>query len=185
MHEETDPVKKIVIVGDGGCGKTCLLHKYVSKEFLSDYCPTVFDRSEIPYIDELTKRRIRLDLWDTAGQEDYDRIRTLSYLDTDLIIVCFALNSKKTFVSVGDRWKDEIEHFCKNTPKILVGMKADLRTKEDQNLIPTKKAIDMAKQISAKGYIECSAYTGENVEEVFDMTMDILLERKRKRKSKK
>lgn len=182
--DKVEQVKKIVIVGDSGCGKTCLLLKYATKEFEPQYHPTVFEKKEIVYTDEASGAKIGLDLWDTAGQEDYDRIRTLSYMDTDLILVCFALNSSESLNNIGDRWKDEIEHFCKETPRILVGMKADLRKKSDLDLITEKRAVDMARFISAKSYVECSSYTGENVDEVFHMAIDVLLNRTRKRKSK-
>ncbi|KAI5191577.1 hypothetical protein NECID01_1527 [Nematocida sp. AWRm77] len=182
--DQVEKVKKIVIVGDSGCGKTCLLLRYATKEFEPGYQPTVFEKKEIVYTDEATGAKVGLDLWDTAGQEDYDRIRTLSYLDTDLILVCFSLNSMRSLENIGERWKEEIEHFCKDAPRILVGMKADLRRKTDANLITEKIAIDMARHISAKSYVECSSCTGENVEEVFHMAMDILLGRTRKRKSK-
>ncbi|KAI5187799.1 Ras-like protein gene family, member A [Nematocida homosporus] len=177
----TMATKKIVVIGDGNCGKTCLLIKYVSGQFEENYIPTVFDQKEVTYRDDVTGQEILLSLWDTAGQEDYDRVRVLSYVDTDLLLVCFALNSVRSLESIGERWNEEIEHFCKRTPRILVGMKADLRKKSDANLITQEKAIEMAKYISARSYIECSSFTGQNVEEVFHQAVDVLMNRKRKK----
>lgn len=180
MHN-TEITKKIVVVGDGGCGKTCLLIRYISGEFETAYVPTVFDQKRVEYKDATTGRVVNLSIWDTAGQEDFDRVRVLSYVDVDLILMCFSLSSSASLMSISERWKEEVEHFCKGAPRILVGMKADLRKKSDANLITQEKAIEVAKYISAKSYVECSSYTGENVDEVFHQVVDILMNRKRKK----
>ncbi|KAI5181571.1 Ras-like protein gene family, member A [Nematocida sp. AWRm80] len=177
-------IKKILVVGDSGCGKTCMLISYSEGKFQKEYVPTVFERSTLSYKDEVEGREIKLDIWDTAGQDDFDRIRTLSYLDTDLILVCFSLDSIESLKSIKDKWREEIEHFCKNVPRILVGLKADLRIKNDPNLITVSKALEAAKSISASSYIECSAATGDNIAEVFHRAVDVLLNRKRKKKTK-
>lgn len=176
--------KKIVVIGDGGCGKTSLLIRYIKKEFNQEYIPTVFDEKRVLYMDEATGKGVILSIWDTAGQEDYDRVRVLSYEGTDLLLVCFSLNSKTSLESVSGRWKEEVDHFCKGVPKILIGMKADLRKKTDSNLITWEKAIEIANYIGAKSYIECSAYSGDNVDEVFHQCIDILTNRKRKKQKK-
>uniref|UniRef100_A0A671MN55 Rho-related GTP-binding protein RhoA-D-like n=1 Tax=Sinocyclocheilus anshuiensis TaxID=1608454 RepID=A0A671MN55_9TELE len=77
--------KKLVIVGDGACGKTCLLIVFSKDQFPEVYVPTVFEN----YIAdiEVDSKQVELALWDTAGQEDYDRLRPLSYPDTDVILM--------------------------------------------------------------------------------------------------
>ena len=59
--------------------------------------------------------QVELALWDTAGQEDYDRLRPLSYPDTDVILLCFAINNKDSLENVCEKWKPEVSHFC---PKV-------------------------------------------------------------------
>ena len=66
-------------------------------------------------------------LWDTAGQEDYDRLRPLSYPDTDVILICFSIDSSDSFRNITDKWVPEVNHFCPNVPVILVGNKMDFR----------------------------------------------------------
>lgn len=70
---------------------------------------------------------MELALWDTAGQEDYDRLRLLSYPDTDVIVMCFSIDLPDSLENIQDKWIPEVKHFCPNVPIILVGNKRDLR----------------------------------------------------------
>lgn len=72
-------------------------------------------------------------LWDTAGQEDYDRLRPLSYPDTHVILMCFSIDSPDSLENIPEKWTPEVRHFCPNVPIILVGNKKDLRN--DPNII--------------------------------------------------
>ncbi|KAH9386002.1 Ras-like protein gene family, member A [Nematocida major] len=182
--EEREKSKKIIVVGDGGCGKTCLLIKYTENRFEKEHTVTVFENKTVPYLDKLTGQTYFLDLWDTAGQDDFDRIRKLCYIDTNLILICFSLDKPESFKNIEGRWREEVDHFCKETPRILVGLKADLRTTSSEKLISETRARQLAHSVSAKCYIECSAATGENVSVVFDTAINILLNRTRKKKDK-
>ena len=66
---------------------------------------------------------MELALWDTAGQEDYDRLRPLSYPDTDVILMCFSIDSPDSLENIPEKWTPEVKHFCPNVPIILVGNK--------------------------------------------------------------
>ncbi|XP_042262028.1 rho-related GTP-binding protein RhoA-C-like [Thunnus maccoyii] len=74
--------------------------------------------------------QVELALWDTAGQEDYDRLRPLSYPDTDVILMCFSIDSPDSLENIPEKWTPEVKHFCPNVPIILVGNKKDLRNDE-------------------------------------------------------
>ncbi|KAJ8360338.1 hypothetical protein SKAU_G00168630 [Synaphobranchus kaupii] len=183
--------KKLVIVGDGACGKTCLLIVFSKDQFPEVYVPTVFEN----YIAdiEVDGRQVELALWDTAGQEDYDRLRPLSYPDTDVILMCFSIDSPDSLENIPEKWTPEVKHFCPNVPIILVGNKKDLRNDEHtrrelakmkQDPVRPEEGRDMANKISAYGYLECSAKTKDGVREVFEMaTRAALQAQKRKKKS--
>lgn len=95
--------KKFVVVGDGGCGKTCLLISYSQGYFPEKYVPTVFENYITHVEHKRTGKMVELALWDTAGQEEYDRLRPLSYPETDLIFVCFAIDCPNSLENVMDK----------------------------------------------------------------------------------
>lgn len=184
--------KKLVIVGDGACGKTCLLIVFSKGTFPEVYVPTVFENYVADV--EVDGKRVELALWDTAGQEDYDRLRPLSYPDSHVILICFAVDSPDSLDNVQEKWISEVNHFCPGLPIILVGCKKDLRydqktqqdlAKSGQEPVLPQQGQKCAEKISATRYIECSAKTGEGVREVFEAaTRAALLSKKKKPKCK-
>jgi len=137
---------------------------------------------------------INLGLWDTAGQEDYDRLRPLSYPQTDVFLICFSLISPASFENVRAKWFPEVSHHCPNTPIILVGTKLDLRDDAETNeklrekkLAPITypQALSMAKEIRAAKYLECSALTQRGLKTVFDEAIRVVLVPPPKKKAKK
>lgn len=127
---------------------------------------------------------MELALWDTAGQEEYDRLRPLSYPNTDVIVVCFSVESPKSYKSVTERWIPEIRHFCPRIPYILICTKKDLRNDEEaiarKRLIPIEEGKQLADKIDALAYLECSAKLRDGVTEVFKQATRLALLGKRK-----
>lgn len=173
---------KLVVIGDGAVGKTCLLISYANNRFPEDYIPTVFDN----YVVNLTANdtTIELGLWDTAGQEEYDRLRPLSYANANVFLVCFSVVSPVSYENVTTKWYPEVIHFCPDVPQILVGTKLDLRTDQatieklkesNQAPITTEQGVELQKKIKAVRYLECSAKNGENLKTVFDEAVKAVL----------
>lgn len=116
---------KVVIVGDGESGKTCLLRMFFEKVFPDVYVPTTFDCFSTTI--KVDGKKVKLNLWDTAGQEDYDRLRPLSYPNSDVVIVCYSIDEGQSLKNVVEKWMPEVRYFCHDAPVILVGNKKDLR----------------------------------------------------------
>jgi len=173
---------KLMVVGDGSVGKTCLLISYTTNSFPGEYVPTVFDNYNANAIVE--GNPVNLGLWDTAGSEEYDTLRPLSYPGTDVFLICFSLFSPESFDNVTKKWYKEITEHAPDTPIILVGTKLDLRGKPEaiqslkennQDPISTEKGEGLAKKIGAKKYLECSALTQEGLAKVFEEAVKVIL----------
>lgn len=167
--------RKLVVVGDGACGKTCLLIVFSKDTFPEVYVPTVFENYVADI--EIDGKQIELALWDTAGQEDYDRLRPLSYPDTNVLLICFSVDNPDSLENVPEKWVPEVRHFCPNVPFVLVGCKKDLRTNPDtiaelkkvgQKPVTEAEGMACATNILATQYIECSAKGRDNVRQVFE-----------------
>ncbi|KAJ3367932.1 hypothetical protein GGF31_006991 [Allomyces arbusculus] len=169
--------RKAVFIGDGATGKTALLMTHCEKHFPAEYVPTVFETHNIiiAYRPDSTKQ-CSMSLWDTAGQEEYDRLRPLSYPDANVIVICFKLagaTARHSYNSVLNKWWPEARHFCPKTPLVLIGTQSDVRDEcatseqylalpleEQQSLvIDPEEGESLRRAIKAAMYIETSAKT--------------------------
>jgi len=164
-----------MVVGDGSVGKTCMLISYTTNSFPGEYVPTVFDNYTANAIVE--GNPINLGLWDTAGSDEYNTLRPLSYPGTDVFIICFSLCSPASFENVRTKWYPEVSHFNPKTPTVLVGTKLDLRDNSETikslkenglDPISTDQGDKLAKEIGSYKYLECSALDQRNLPNVFE-----------------
>jgi Ras family protein A len=198
-------VRKLVVVGDGMAGKTCLLFAFKDDNFDPSHPPTIFDTylAEIELDGKTVSKRYRfsniilhnlqfnLALYDTAGQEAYARLRPLSYTDTNVVLICFSVDSPTSAINVIEEWNPEVRHFCGACPVILVACKIDLRTdqqtieklkEQDEKPVTTEVGKKIAAQIKADAYMECSAKTREGIHDLFIHAARLSLEKRSRSK---
>ncbi|KAG0170389.1 Rho GTPase [Apophysomyces sp. BC1034] len=176
--------RKLVIVGDGNCGKTSLLSVFTQGYFPRDHLPTVFETHVKDVV--IDGKAVQLALWDTAGQEEYERIRPHSYIKADVVLIAYAIDSPDSLENVTTKWIEEVNKECPRTPVVLVGCKRDLRDGTEHTLakehvdrmrskrgngefVLRKDAEAVAGYIGARCHVECSALTGEGVDNIFDV----------------
>ncbi|KAK9459922.1 small GTPase superfamily [Lipomyces oligophaga] len=166
--------RKIVILGDGACGKTSLLNVFTRGYFPQVYEPTVFEN----YVHDIfvDGTAVQLSLWDTAGQEEFDRLRSLSYADTHTIMLCFSIDSRDSLENVQTKWTAEIAEHCAGVKLVLVALKCDLRSSGTEgpsegdprrSYISYDEGLAVAQKIGALRYLECSAKKNRGVNECF------------------
>jgi Ras-related protein Rab-1A len=160
---------KLIIIGDLGVGKTCLVKRYVNGDHTYDYASTIG-------VDFLTKsveidnKQYRLNMWDTTGQERFQSITTSFYRDTNCVLLVFDLNDLQSFTAL-KYYMERIHRFCnENTPIFLVGNKCDLEnnvSKNDINLF--------IEQNNIKGYVSTSSKNNTGINDIFSMILDYVI----------
>ena len=171
---------KCVVVGGGGVGKTCFVQAAALGEFPREYIPTVFDNMSVDV--QVGDINVNIKLFDTAGQEDYDRLRPLSYPGADVFIICFPiLNSTRSYNSqletVNEFWVSEIRHYSSTVPMILMGTKLDLRDSTDEYPSSTfADGLKVAQNIQAVQYLEVSALDYKGIKAALQCVAKVALQ---------
>ncbi|XP_055645355.1 ras-like GTP-binding protein RhoL [Toxorhynchites rutilus septentrionalis] len=155
----SNEILNIVVVGDGAVGKTCLLHAYTDESFQNFYQPTIYDKESFEIT--LDDQRYTIQLHDTAGQEDYDRIRQQFYKRAHCFLLCYSINNRISFENITAKWVPEITA-TQRVPIVLIATKLDLR-RGTSNEVSTGEGQRMATKINANSFVECSAKDDINV----------------------
>ncbi|KAK1069687.1 Rho GTPase [Friedmanniomyces endolithicus] len=149
--------------------------------------PTVFEN----YVHDIfiDNVHVELSLWDTAGQEEFDRLRSLSYDDTHAIMLCFSVDSPESLENVESKWVGEIAENCPGVRLVLIALKCDLREKHGDEdgedgvvhepkraMIDYKQGLAVAEKIKALRYLECSAMKNRGVNEAFTEAARVALQ---------
>ena len=153
---------KILFLGDTSVGKTSLLIRYTDNKFEEDSLPTVGVDVRNKYL-SLEKKKIRLDIWDSAGQERFKNLTKNYFRGANGIIFVCDITNKNTF-EILKEWLNEVQNdVSKETEMIIVGNKIDLNEKREINF-------ELMENLGKKNNIEVfetSAKTGEGVEDIF------------------
>jgi len=153
-----------------------MLISYTTNTFPKEYVPTIFDNFFTNVI--VGGQIVNFHLWDTAGQDEYDKLRYLAYPETDCFLICYDITREDSFKNVKVRWVPELAQYQPGVPCIVVGTKQDLRSDPEgrkrlgvTKLIESAEGKRISEEIGAKAYLECSALTQDSLKEVFETTI--------------
>jgi len=159
---EYDYLFKLLLIGDSGVGKSCLLLRFADHKYTESYISTIGVDFKIRTIDHDGKT-IKLQIWDTAGQERFRTITSSYYRGAHGIIIVYDVTDMESFSNV-KQWLSEIDRYASdNVNKLLVGNKCDLVNKK---VVTYEEAHDFAEKAEMP-FLETSAKTATNVEQAF------------------
>jgi len=165
-----DHLFKLLLIGDSGVGKTCLIFRFCEDIFQQSFISTIGIDFKIKTV-EIGGKRIKLQIWDTAGQERFHTITVSYYRNAHGIFLVYDITRRESFENVTN-WVRQVQQNAKeDVERMLIGNKADM---EDQRQVAKERGKQLAMEFSMP-FVETSCKTGENVEKAFlDMTMAIL-----------
>ncbi|MFX0069506.1 MAG: Rab family GTPase [Candidatus Hermodarchaeota archaeon] len=177
MSEEVKEfVFKIVVLGDAAVGKTSLINQYIEQSFSEDYKPTLganIIRKDV-HVDKINAN-VRLIMWDLAGQEKYNVIRSMYFQGCVGALLVYDVTRNDTFESINSKWlRDFNKYVKKEGTYIVIGNKIDLK---EERIVSTGDGEKYAKEINASDFVETSAKYGENVEKAFQNLVYQILKR--------
>lgn len=173
--KDYDYLFKLVLIGDSGVGKSCLLLRFADDNFTDSYISTIGVDFRFRTIN-IDKKTVKLQIWDTAGQERFRTITSAYYRGADGIIMVYDVTSQESFDHV-EEWLSEVDRYAsENTVKILVGNKADLT---DKKAVSEEAAQRFSEKLGIP-FIETSAKTATNVDTAFlTMSKELIAQRER------
>ena len=164
------PEFKLVIIGDGGCGKTTFVKRHLTGEFEKQYVATV--GAEVhPMRFETNYGKIQFNVWDTAGQERFAGLRDGYYVNSDCAIIMFDVSSRITYNSV-PTWYKDIIRVAENIPVVLIGNKVDIKDRKVK-----AKQINFHRKKNIQ-YYDISAKSNYNLEKPFLYLSKLLTKKK-------
>merc|ERR1711962_801600 len=180
--------------------------RFAQKSFPTEYIPTIMDITKTGLV--IDNQTVTFEAWDTHGSHDYERLRPIvTHPNTDVFLVCFTICRYSSFQDVKSFWLPNIAKHCPKTPFLIVGTKRDLRhniekgselrqhslattldeverlyarSNQVERMVNVEEALELADEVNAEGYLECSALTGEGVEELFQKAARVAMRTKEK-----
>ena len=159
MQQQQIPTFKLVIVGDGGTGKTAFVKRHLSGEFEKKYIPTIGVEVH-PMVFNTNCGKIQFNVWDTAGQEKFGGLRDGYYIQGQCAIIMFDVTARETYKNV-QVWHRDLVRVCENIPIVLVGNKCDIK---DRKVKPRQITFHRKKNLQ---YYDVSAKSNYNFEKPF------------------
>lgn len=169
---------KLLVVGESGVGKTCMLLRFADNSFEENFLSTIGVDFKVKQI-VVDNKKVKLQIWDSAGQERFRNITASYYRNCSAIIIVYDITSKDSFNKVSD-WVEEVRRYVPSAPLLLVGNKCDL---EENRQVPKEDGEELAKRLGLI-FLETSAKTSYNIEEAFqEMAQQLIKEAPNKPKN--
>ena len=162
---------KVLIIGDSGVGKSCILERFNNRAFKVNHIPTIAIDFTFKTL-RVRDKAVRLQIWDTAGQERFNTLTANFFKATHGILLCFSLTDRASFVNV-TKWLNQVKALApKEVTILLVGNKKDL---QDQREVKAEEGKHLAQENGIE-YVETSACSGEGIDESFTLLADRALQ---------
>lgn len=163
-------MRKVVMIGAGGSGKTALVNRFLTHKFSEEYIVTIGSQFAVKTVsvDSANGRSVvvKLLVWDLAGQQRFDFIRGSYYRGSKGALLVYDTTRKSTWLELPKWIKETEDALGERIPIILLANKVDL---EDERVITREMGEQFAREQNLVGYLETSALSGQNVEEAFSM----------------
>ena len=174
LSKHYDDLFKLVIIGDSGVGKSCILLRFADDTFTDNYYSTIGVDFRFKCVD-IGERKCKLQIWDTAGQERFKTVTSAYYRGADGIIIVFDQTDRESFNNV-QNWIDDISKYSTDEPsKIIIGNKDDIS--DERKSVKMEDIAELEKKTGLE-VIKTSAKTGENIDYAFKkLTQKLLIER--------
>ena len=176
--------KKVVLVGDAGCGKSALAVKLAENLFLDVYEPTQFEDYQTEV--RTGKGNCKLTILDTSGSHECSNVRSLTYKGCDAVVICFDLTDQTTLANVEKFWLPELKNHC-NAPLYIAGCKRDAMCSSVCNcegdccMQSEKELLEIIERTGAVAYTECSAAfdVDDGIEGLFQVVIETSTQNKK------
>ncbi|CAC5357306.1 Ras-like GTP-binding protein RhoL [Mytilus coruscus] len=179
LTHENDKTVMCPIVGDGMVGKTQICKTFAGSQTSDDYTATVSDLYTVPTY--MLGSNYVIKIVDSSGQHDYKEVRTKSYKEANVFILCYSVSDRDSFENVKSFWIPEIRNLCKKTPVVLVGTYKD--TRDENNNVSKQEGLDIMESHKFDAFIECRSDNKEEVNELFEDILLSVIKSKRRRRS--
>lgn len=165
-----DHLFKLMLIGDSGVGKTCILFRFVEDSFSTSFISTIGIDFKIKTV-EIDGKRIKLQIWDTAGQERFQTITSSYYRGAMGIMLVYSVTCRKSFENIQKWMKNISELASEDVDRIIVANKTD---KVDQRVVSAEEGLAVAQEYDVQ-HFETSAMNGTNIEKAFyELTKSVL-----------
>ncbi|KAK1160471.1 ras-related protein Rab-15 [Acipenser oxyrinchus oxyrinchus] len=170
MAKQYDVLFRLLLLGDSGVGKTCLLCRFTDNEFHSSHISTIGVDFKMKTV-EVDGIKVRIQIWDTAGQERYQTITKQYYRRAQGIFLVYDITSEQSFQHIM-KWASDVDEYApEKVQKILIANKAD---EEQRRQVATEQGIKLAKEYGMD-FFETSACTNYNIKESFTRLTELVL----------